>query len=585
MSQAPSTTRALEGEPPCSLSNGALVASSTARLVALLVCIFCGGPGEARSVNEVIHTRLRSWARDYVRQVAPHVRPVSASRRRKLLVVHLDGVPRSALDTALAGRQLPFLQKLLASGTYALDEAFWGSPASTPAFQGGFLYGHRHPNLPAYSWFDRELGRPVRMNTPADALVMEGRLGARPGTSLLSEGGHTYFSLFQAQAHNRLCMSTLASFKTMARGFQYEMEGVLAGRTQAPLGYLRSFGEDAWNSFLEVRRWARAQQDWRHEQSYLVSRVLLQRLGWSFAHTKALVDMVRGVPVIYLVYGNYDEVAHRRGPRSEQALEELRRVDAYLAELHAVARTVKPGYDVLILSDHGHVDSDAIEKRTGQRLEALLLRGEPLPLSEDVRRGLLDGRALPAPSARAAPEEPVVVESGNFSHVYLTRGREPLEAAELVARFGEVLGRATRHPDIGLVVVRRRDSAVALIGGQVYTPEEIAYAPLPPEFSRRAVEDYLRELPHMPTAGDLVLFGQAVPRGGTVGFAWEFGSHGGLTHTETNSFICWPRALPVDLSGLSHCAQLHERLSSVYRDGSRWRRERAAVGFQEEAHP
>ncbi|HEX8821034.1 MAG TPA: phosphodiesterase, partial [Archangium sp.] len=89
------------------------------------------------------------------------------------------------------------------------------------------------------------------------------------------------------------------------------------------------------------------------------------------------------------------------------------------------------------------------------------------------------------------------------------------------------------------------------------------------EFSRRAVADFLRELPHMPTAGDLVLYGQAVSKGGTVGFAWEFGSHGGLTRTETSSIVCWPRELPVDLSGLSHCTQLHERLSEVYRDGAR----------------
>jgi hypothetical protein len=89
------------------------------------------------------------------------------------------------------------------------------------------------------------------------------------------------------------------------------------------------------------------------------------------------------------------------------------------------------------------------------------------------------------------------------------------------------------------------------------------------EFSRRAVADYLRELPHLPTAGDLVLFGQAVSRGGTVGFAWEFGSHGGLTRTETSSAICWPSSAPVDLSGLSHCVDLHNRLSEVYRDESR----------------
>ncbi|MET0402251.1 MAG: alkaline phosphatase family protein [Cystobacter sp.] len=520
-------------------------------------------------MNEVINPQLQTWAREYVRRVGSKLGPVSASRQRKLLMVHLDGVPKAHLEEAVRTGQMPFFSRLVTSGAYHMDDAFWGSPASTPFFQAGLLYGIRHPNLPAYSWFDRELGRKVQMNTPADALAMETRLGRRSGSSLLSEGGHTYFALFRAEASNRLCMTTVADYKTMIRSLRSEFEGVLDGRTRHPLSYLRSFGRDAWNSVREVVRWARMQRDWRHEQGYLISRVFLQRLGWSFAHTKAMVDMIRGVPSIYLVYGNYDEVAHRRGPRSEQALTELRRVDAYLAELYAVAQTVQPGYDIVFLTDHGHVDSDAIERRTGQRLEKLLMEGAPLPLSEDVRRALLDGRPLPMESSLNAPEEPVVVESGNFSHVYLTRRREPLEAAQLVARFPEVLGRAMRHADLGIVVVRRRDKAVALIGGQVYTADQIDSAPLSAEFSRRAVADYLRELPHMSTAGDLVLFGQAVPQGGTVGFAWEFGSHGGLTRTETSSVVCWPKELPVDLSAMSHCTQLHDRLSSVYRDGRR----------------
>ncbi|ATB41376.1 membrane protein [Cystobacter fuscus] len=520
-------------------------------------------------MNEVINPQLQTWAREYVRRVGSKMSPLSASRQRKLLIVHLDGVPKAHLANAVRTGQMPFFSRLVTSGAYAMDDAFWGSPASTPFFQAGLLYGIRHPNLPAYSWFDRELGRKVQMNTPADALAMESRLGRDSGTSLLSEGGHAYFALFRAEARNRLCMSTVASYKTMLRSFKYEFEGVLTGSTRKPLSYLRSFGEDAWNSFREVYRWARMQRDWRHEQGYLVSRIFLQRLGWSFAHTKAMVDMIRGVPSIYLVYGNYDEVAHRRGPRSEQALTELRRVDSYLAELYAVSKAVEPGYDIVFLTDHGHVDSDAIERRTGKRLEKLLLEGAPLPLSEDVRRALLDGRPLLEEVSLSGPEEPVVVESGNFSHVYLTRRREPLEAAQLVARFPEVLGRAMRHPDLGIVAVRRRDKAVAIIGGQVYEAHQIDSAPLSSEFSRRAVADYLRELPHMPTAGDLVLFGQAVSKGGTVGFAWEFGSHGGLTRTETNSVICWPRELPVDLSAMSHCTQLHDRLSSVYREGRR----------------
>ncbi|PTL82703.1 alkaline phosphatase family protein [Vitiosangium sp. GDMCC 1.1324] len=520
-------------------------------------------------MNEVINPQLQAWAREYVRRVGAKVAPLSTSRRRKLLVVHLDGVPKSHLEDAVRTGRMPFFSKLMRSGAYSMDDAFWGSPASTPFFQAGFLYGLRHPNLPAYSWFDRELGRKVQMNMPSDTLAVEARLRSCPGGSLLSSGGHTYFSLFKADASNRMCMSTLGSYRLMAKNFKYEMAGILAARTQTPLSYLRSLGRDAWKAFTEVYGWARALRDWRHESGFLMSRVVLQRLGWSFVHSKSLLDMVRGVPIVYLVYGNYDEVAHRRGPHSAQALAELQRVDAYLAELYAVAQVVEPGYDLIFLTDHGHVDSHPIEQRGGQRLEDILLRGEPLPLSEDVARGLLDGRPHPVVGLAGAPEEPVVVESGNFSHVYLTREQKPLEAAQLVARHPEVIARAARHPDIAIVAVRRGDSAVAVINGGVYGPGEIDSAPLDAEFSRRAVADFLRELPYMSTAGDLVLFGQAVPRGGTVGFAWEFGSHGGLTRTETSSLICWPRELPVDLSALSHCTQLHERLSEVYRDGAK----------------
>lgn len=514
--------------------------------------------------HRVISPQLQTWANALVRRVGAKVPPVVSKRRRKLLVVHLDGVPKALLEDAVRSGTMPFFSRLVRSGHHHMDDAFWGSPASTPFFQAGFLYGMEHPNLPAYSWFDRELGRKVQMNTPKDALEIESRLGRdAERNSLLADGGHTYFSLFQAGAGNRLCMSTLSSLKVMARSLKAEFEGILVARTTSPFAYMRSLGVDAWTASREVCRWAREVHDWRHERGYLVSRVLLQRLGWSFAHTKALVDMVRGVPAIYLVFGNYDEVAHRRGPRSALALAELQRVDAYLAELYAISRAVDETYDLVFVTDHGHVDSLPLEKRQG-KLEDMLMQGEAPPLPEDLRRGLLDGRES-LPDMPRADSEPVVIEAGNFAHIYLTRDSLPLEAAELVARHPDVLARAALNPDIAIAAVRRGDHAVALVKGGVYRAEEVDRAPLSTEFSRRAVADFLRELPHMKTAGDVVLFGEAVRRGGTVGFAWEFGSHGGLTTTETRSMVCWPSDAPMDLSGLSHASALHRKLSEVYR--------------------
>jgi hypothetical protein len=169
-----------------------------------------------------------------------------------------------------------------------------------------------------------------------------------------------------------------------------------------------------------------------------------------------------------------------------------------------------------------------------------------------------------------------VVDAGNFAHIYLRPGRRPLEAREILALGPRVLSRAQRSPEIGVVVLRRGEGAVALIGHEVFSVAEMDRAPLAAPFSRPAVVDLMRELPHMPTAGDLVLFGDAVHAAGTVGFAWEFGSHGGITRVETDSVICWPARAPIDLSGLTHSTQLHAQLWEAYlaSSGRAWGRAR-----------
>ncbi len=481
--------------------------------------------------------------------------------------MHLDGVPYRLLESAIAAERMPFLSALVRSGAYHLDAAFWGSPASTPCFQAGVLYGLRHPNLPAYSWYDRELGRTVRMNVPADACAIEQRLVGQTSSSLLEGGGTAYLALFGAMAHEPVCMTSLADWSHLLGSLVRNARGLSGASRRGAWSFLHTLVKESFITARDVVRWAEQLRDWRHEREFMMNRFFLCSLAWSLAHSRALVDMVRGVPVIYLVFGNYDEISHRRGPTSPQALSELYRVDHQLAELYAVARMLDAPYDVVILTDHGHVDSEPIERRIGHRLGAWLGSNEPAHLSAEVERGLLDGRRFVPASPVQHRDEPELVEAGNFAHVYLSRGRKPLEAMDLLRTHRHVLARAVSQPDIGIIAVRRGDSAVAIIRGGVYGPRELHASPLSSEFSRAAVADLLRELPHMPTAGDLVLYGESHQPGGTVGFAWEFGSHGGLTHIETDSFVMWPATCPLDLRGLTHVTELYEKLSEVYRDG------------------
>jgi hypothetical protein len=513
--------------------------------------------------NVMIQPELRRWAEASISRIGKRVAPLASRRPRKLLLVHLDGVPHELLRRAISEGQMPFLARLVNGGHYQLDRAFWGSPASTPCFQAGVLYGLRHPNLPAYSWFDRDLGRSVRMNAPKDALAMEKRLDRAASGSLLEGGGTSYLSLFRAQAANRFSMTALTELKLMAQQLLHDAAGIRAASEGRAWEALKHIVSDTFHAAQDVLRWVRRLGDWRHERQYLLNRLFIISMGWRLAQTRAVMDMVRGVPAIYLVFGNFDEVAHRRGPLSTQATGELYRVDRQLEELHAVSHTLDEPYDLVFVTDHGHVDSVPFEQRNGQTLEGYLLDAGAPPLSADLERALLHGR--PALAARPAPAKPVVENCGNFAHVYLTRERTPLEAREILAGHRELLARAVAHPDLGIVALRRGEGAVAVIRGGVYGPEEISSSPLPAAFSKQAVADFLRELPHMATAGDLAIYGQSVSEGGTVGFAWEFGSHGGLTRIETDSVVLWPKDAPYDLGAMGHATQLHQRLSAVYR--------------------
>ncbi len=487
-----------------------------------------------------------------------------AARRRKLLILHLDGVPRQVLQRALDEDRMPFLSRLVKTGAYRIDDAFWGTPASTPAFQAGLLFGVRHPDLPAYHWWDRHLGQEVRMNLPSLAVKVEERVAKLSSGSLLEGGGHTYLSLFRAQAENELAMTSLANLRRLVPSVCSQVHGLGDVGERSPWAYVKDLVSETVSAGGDALRWVRAVNDNRHELQFMLNRFFIIELAWSLSWNRALIDMVRGVPAVYLVFGNFDEVAHRRGPFSPQAAEALHRADRAIEELYAISRLAPEPYDVVLLTDHGHVDSSPFERETKRRLADYLLDPAPGGMPDDVDRALLDGRK---PLALASPWEtdPVVIESGNFAHVYLARNAAPLEARELLGWHRNVVARAVASPEIGIVAVRRADHAVAIIGGRVFTADTLDQAPLDTEFNRRAVEDLLRELPHMPTAGDIVLYGQATGRGATVGFAWEFGSHGGLSRTETESMVLWPADAPVELSGLSHATQLHERLSEVYR--------------------
>lgn len=514
-------------------------------------------------LDDLVDPLIQRWAQRCVHDIGRRVPPQKRLSRRGLVIVHLDGVPRNLLEEAIRSGEMPFLHRLVESGTYQMSGAFWGSPASTPAFQAGLLYGLRHPNLPAYHWYDRELGRSIHMDVPADALEIESRLSKHDESSLLAGGGTSYLSLFQAGASNRVCMSALSDLPALAKTVAGDLRDARLLLRHGISSLARALVSETAQNASEILNWCSRLGDSRHERDFLVNYLLLVSLAWRYAHARAMIDVIRGVPAVYLVFGNFDEVAHRRGPQSMRAKKELLRVDFALEELYAIAQAAPTPYDVYFLTDHGHVESAPFEKCRGRRIQDYLFNGPPARLSEELKRGLVNGHSHQP--LDKVPMAPMVVDAGDFAHVYLQGAKRPMEAAAVASKHPNILGHAVSAEEIGVVAMRRGDSAVAVIDGMPFGPSDLGTANLPSGYSRRAVRDLLEELPNMPNAGDLVLFGGA-HQNGTVSFSWEFGSHGGLMSAETESFICWPSDRNIDLSSLSHATQLHEKLAGLYRN-------------------
>src|SRR5205085_76726 len=113
----------------------------------------------------------------------------------------------------------------------------------------------------------------------------------------------------------------------------------------------------------------------------------------------AVLDVLRGVPIIYLDYLGYDEYAHRRGPDSELALYNLVGIDEAIGKIARAVRAVPEyGYDLYVFSDHGQTATTPFQRVMGQDLHAFVLQhvvatAVPRPVENTVLQELVELKA------------------------------------------------------------------------------------------------------------------------------------------------------------------------------------------------
>lgn len=513
-------------------------------------------------------------------------RPAFASGRR-FVIVHLDGVSRTVLSRAMQSGYMPCLERMLDSGELQLSPAWSGAPASTPAFQASLFYGNGG-DCPGYQWYDKQRGKEVRMDDVEEALRLEESL-LHLGPGLL-EGGSIYFSIIAGGASDPAFAMSRMAFGIPFGGKDDEKKNgwdhlatLLAHAIPFAKAGARMAGQ-ALPRTLNSLLWSIEKGSTRHEARYMLNRMLLAELAQQVAAYFTALDVARGVPAIYTVCAGYDEVAHRRGPLSEEAFGELREADDAIALIRsAILARPELRYDLYILADHGQEPTRPVEQVLGgASLTDWILATDPRGgvHPEHVRRyagfekvegshPCVSGSLQHGGGDEGRPPL-MVAGAGDMAHVYLAEDdrRAPQDLDAIVARWPHLLESTVSCPASGIVVVRGGRAGFAFAKGRRFDLAEKGSLEGVLPYDGEVLRSYLADMAALPSSGDLIVFG-AGAEGGDVAYAWEFGSHGGVGVGDVETFVIHPPWVdPTPFSGKGPLA-LHRFFRERYQNDRR----------------
>jgi uncharacterized membrane protein YvlD (DUF360 family) len=509
-----------------------------------------------------------------------------------VVFVQLDGVPFPVAQWALQSGTMPTLRRWVDSGSHQLGEWTVQLPCTTPASQQGILHGTL-AGIPAFRWYDRELGRVLVANRPADALLIEQR--ASTGQGLLADDGVSISNLFSGDAPTSIL--TMSRVK-LGRG-STETRQAVARFVLRPDGFARSLGRTTVEAVRE--RFQARQQKLRD----VVPRV---HRSWTFAFLRAASNgilrdlnmalvgrqMLRGARSIYVDFVDYDEVAHHAGCNRIEALRVLESLDQVLRVLESLAAEAPRRYHFVIVSDHGQSQGLPFEERYGHSLGDLcseFTREDVVSLEDNVEswgrvESVFDdlagtesigeqtvARAATRMQTRSVPDEGpavagdlVVLGSGNLGLVYV-REPERLVQEEIDRRWPRLLPGLAATPGIGFVAVLSGRHGNVVIGADGYRRLEDGFVsghdPLEPYGAHASWA--LRRAMEMPSAPDIYVNSAVDPSTLEVSaFEGLVGSHGGLGGWQDRGlFIAPTHLLDADAGEIRGAEDLHHALVSM----------------------
>src|SRR5262249_40445018 len=161
-----------------------------------------------------------------------------------------------------------------------------------------------------------------------------------------------------------------------------------------------------------------------------------------------LQAMDEGLPTIYACFYTYDEASHAFGPTDPNTLRVLRHIDSTirLAAARRSANRAGMDYEIVVLSDHGQVETTPFVSADGESLGQKVSGFLPDHLVTEHR-----GRQFGSAGKRVE-----ITYSGGLAHLYFADIRGRIDGHTLESLHPGLIAKLAALDRVGLVMVKNQ---------------------------------------------------------------------------------------------------------------------------------
>ena len=452
---------------------------------------------------------------------------------------------------------MPFVRTLIENEGYEALSYRCGVPSTTPFAQAGILYGD-NSEIPSYRWWDKEAGLLVVFGSGSTFSRVADRYFA--GRQPLTAGGACIAALYRAGATDRFG----PPYEERHRPDQHDAGGrVIAAFLLNPVTLYFWIRHGGLALFRIASEYLRARFSRRRTADvFIIADIYHEVVVHHLTRFALLQAMDEGLPTIYACFYTYDEASHAFGPTDPNTLRVLRHIDSTIRLAGAKRRGNRAGvdYEVVVLSDHGQVETIPFVSTDGETLGRKIARFLP-DHAVTEHRGLAFAPEGAEPVGRVE-----ITYSGGLAHVYFAHVAGRLDASAVQSRYPGLAERVADLAGVGLVMVKDRD------GGSLLTRDGRFPLASPPASETKALLErfdepevlaaQLRRLNSFERSGDLVVFG-AYDGNKQVNFEDQVGGHGSVGGDQLHPFLLAKKEWGFDTTRVTNASDLYPMLVSL----------------------